>query len=289
MNLSPRAGGFRVIRHASACDFLAAAEPFLLSAEVENNLILGITRDLVADSSGLMTHPYFGTVEGGEGMCMAAFQTVPGKVAITPAPVPDAVSSLADDVDATCAEITWVIGPDSTAGEFSHDLAGRRGLRAEVRTRQRIHELRRVEALPSLPTGTLRPARSEDTSFLVEWMRAFQEEIGEPNDARGAVVERVARTELYLWHDRGACSMAGWTGRTPNGVRVNAVYTPREVRGRGYATATVAALSQLLLDQGHRFCCLYTDLANPTSNAIYNRIGYQPVSDSTVFQLSRES
>jgi len=67
------------------------------------------------------------------------------------------------------------------------------------------------------------------------------------------------------------------------------VYTPRELRGRGFATATVAALSQLLLDQGHQFCCLYTDLANPTSNAIYQRIGYQAVSDSSVYRLSHET
>jgi predicted GNAT family acetyltransferase len=71
---------------------------------------------------------------------------------------------------------------------------------------------------------------------------------------------------------------------------VNAVYTPPELRGQGYATATVAALSHLLLDRGYRFCCLYTDLANPTSNAIYQRIGYRPVTDSSVYRIvGRES
>ena len=58
------------------------------------------------------------------------------------------------------------------------------------------------------------------------------------------------------------------------------MHTPRDRRGRGYGTAVTAALSAMLLARGHRFCFLYTDLANPTSNAIYTRIGYEPVCDS---------
>jgi predicted GNAT family acetyltransferase len=81
-------------------------------------------------------------------------------------------------------------------------------------------------------------------------------------------------------------SMGGSTGKTPHGTRVNAVYTRKEWRGRGYATATVAALSQRLLDEDNRFCCLYTVLGNPTSNAIYQRIGYRPACDAAVYVLT---
>ena len=73
--------------------------------------------------------------------------------------------------------------------------------------------------------------------------------------------------------------MAAAVETTPNGTRVGYVYTPPSFRGRGYASATVASLSQQLLDGRRRFCFLYTDLANPTSNAIYQRIGYQPVAE----------
>ena len=75
-------------------------------------------------------------------------------------------------------------------------------------------------------------------------------------------------------------SLACFGGPTPNGIRIGAVYTPPAHRGRGYGTAVTAAVSQLNLDRGRRFCFLYTDLANPTSNAIYQRIGYEPVCDS---------
>lgn len=74
-------------------------------------------------------------------------------------------------------------------------------------------------------------------------------------------------------------SMAATSGPTPNGIRVNAVYTPPAERNRGYASACVAALTERMLDGGRRFCFLYTDLSNPTSNSIYQRVGYRPVAD----------
>jgi predicted GNAT family acetyltransferase len=91
---------------------------------------------------------------------------------------------------------------------------------------------------------------------------------------------------MLLWEDDGeTVSFAGWGGRTPNGIRVGPVYTPPELRGRGYATAVTADLSRRLLASGRRFCFLYTDLANPTSNAIYERIGYRRVCESAEFRF----
>jgi predicted GNAT family acetyltransferase len=89
----------------------------------------------------------------------------------------------------------------------------------------------------------------------------------------------IATYVLFVWDHAGPVSMASATGLTPNGIRVNGVYTPPEHRGRGYATACVAALSARLLADGRRFCFLFTDAANPTSNAIYRRIGYVPVAE----------
>jgi len=80
-------------------------------------------------------------------------------------------------------------------------------------------------------------------------------------------------------------SMASFGGVTPNGVRIGPVYTPPELRGRGYASALVAGTSQQLLDGGKRFCFLFTDLANPTSNGVYQRLGYRPVEDRVVMEF----
>ena len=74
-------------------------------------------------------------------------------------------------------------------------------------------------------------------------------------------------------------TQAAINGITPRGVRIGMVYTPPEHRRRGYATALVGALSQRCLADGRSFCCLFTDLANPVSNAIYPKVGYRPVAD----------
>jgi uncharacterized protein len=73
--------------------------------------------------------------------------------------------------------------------------------------------------------------------------------------------------------------MAAATRDTGTGCSINTVYTPPQYRRRGYATAAVAALSLMLLEGGRRFCCLYTDISNPTSNSVYARIGYVPIRD----------
>jgi predicted GNAT family acetyltransferase len=110
-------------------------------------------------------------------------------------------------------------------------------------------------------------------------------EVREVGDSEALVAERLRRGRLYVWDDDGPRTMAAWAGKTPHGVRVNFVYTPPESRGQGYASACVAALSQRLLDEGNDFCCLYTDLSNPISNSIYQKIGYRPVSDSGFYRL----
>ena len=190
------------------------------------------------------------------------------------------------DVQRAGLDIDAILGPDPTVERFAGAIAAARNTTAHRHMRQRIHELTAVASLPGLPRGTLRLAREEDAALVAEWLTTFQVEIGEPAPVSRTVAHRIGAGELYLWDDDGPRSMAGWSGKTPHGIRVNAVYTPREWRGSGYATATVAALSRLLLDRGNRFCCLYTDLANPTSNAIYQRIGYRPVCDAAVYVLT---
>jgi hypothetical protein len=81
-------------------------------------------------------------------------------------------------------------------------------------------------------------------------------------------------------------SMSAHTGPTPNGIRVSVVFTPPVHRDRGYATTLVARQSRWLLDSGHRYCFLYTDLANATSNAIYRRIGYHQIAESHEYSFN---
>ena len=113
--------------------------------------------------------------------------------------------------------------------------------------------------------------------------RAFEQDARRDRDRRGAngrsLEHRLAApgNGIALWEDGGEpVSLAGFGSPTPNGIRIGPVYTPPQLRGRGYASALTAHVSQAQLDAGRAFCFLYTDLANPTSNKIYVDIGYFP-------------
>jgi predicted GNAT family acetyltransferase len=137
----------------------------------------------------------------------------------------------------------------------------------------------------------MRYAAEADTPLLRDWFAAFVAETGVRDDP--ATLERSIRSRLAsqppamcLWEvDGESVSMAGNGGRESEAARIGPVYTPPEHRGHGYATSLVAELSRRLLHGGHPGCLLYTDLANPTSNAIYRRIGYLPVCDSAEYEF----
>ena len=136
--------------------------------------------------------------------------------------------------------------------------------------------------------GRMRVSDDGDLDLLVKWMLCFNRDVGmhsHPMDVlRPQVAQRIARQGLYIWEDGGQpVSVAGPSRPTAHGMAINAVYTPPELRGRGYATACVAALSQLVLDSGKEFCTLFADKTNPTSNSIYQRIGYEPVGSFTEY------
>jgi uncharacterized protein len=157
---------------------------------------------------------------------------------------------------------------------------------------ERIFRADRVRAPRGVP-GSMRRATPDDRSLLVEWLAAFQDEamgggrrFRPPEDAVEDYLTRGDNGGLYLWEDNGPVSLAGCGSPTPNGVRIGPVYTPHERRGRGYASALTADLTSLLLASGRRFCFLFTDLANPTSNRIYQRIGYEPVADVDEYRFA---
>jgi predicted GNAT family acetyltransferase len=230
--------------------------------------------------------PYFACVRDTEGILICAFRTLPERLCLTRARRTEALPALAADANATNPGMREVIGPEPTVAAFAQILAELRGKRAHRRMSQRIYVLRVVDPVEPRPPGRFRVADAGDLDLIIHWVKDFLVDIGERGDPREISEVRIRDRKFFLWEDEVPVSMAAWAGKTPSGVRVNFVYTPPERRGRGYATVCVAALSQLLLDKGNKYCCLYTDLANPVSNAVYQRIGYRPVCDSAVYRVN---
>lgn len=155
---------------------------------------------------------------------------------------------------------------------------------------QGIYENRGVVWPIAHPAGRRRVADAGGEDTLIAFHVALSEAIGhrESTDAaRASVAARIAAGALHVWEDDGhIVSSAAAVGPTPHGIRINLVYTPPERRGRGYAGYLVAELTQELLDAGRTFVFLHTDLANPTSNALYRRVGYERVFDFLMLALA---
>ncbi|MGH7448109.1 MAG: GNAT family N-acetyltransferase [Longimicrobiales bacterium] len=265
----------RIARHGDARTFLARARPWLLQTEVEHNLILGLAERAYTAKDPL----YVATVEQDGAVVGCALRTPPRKLVLTRIP-PGAVGALAVDVAACYDELPAVLGPPTAAREFALHWCERHGCTARDAMAQRLYVLERVPPVRT-PPGGLRLATAADVALIASWISCFASETrADATSTPAFVAARVAAGELALWWDEQPRTLAGYSGRSPNGVRIGYVYTPPEWRGRGYAGACVAALSQHALDNGARFCCLYTDVANPTSNGIYQRIGYRPVGDA---------
>ena len=270
--------------------FAARATPFLLAHEAHHNLPLGIVATLVEQPDRWPTTPYLATVEDADRVVGAVVMTPPHNPILSRQTAPGTLDLIAADLHRHHPDLPGVLAPADLAAPFAatwHRLTGRTARREMA---LRIFQLDTVIPVASVP-GALRRATDADRDLLVAWFAAFHAEAfapGHAGDAAQAIAARLRAPTggLYLWEDDGPRSLAGATGPTPNGIRIGPVYTPPEFRARGYASAAVAALSQLLLDQGRRFCFLHTDLANPTPNRIYQRIGYRPVGDLAAYRFA---
>lgn len=274
-----------VVRLDDATAFLAEAEPLLLADEARHNLILGIA-GTIRDTPDLYPLRSLWLVRESREVVAAALRTPPYNLILARPRSAPALAALAEAV-ADTEEIPGVVGTVPEIHEFAELWSQRSGVPGRVNMRQGVYALDQVELVPTVP-GSARVATQQDRDLALRWWIAFGDEVlheGGPGRERAeASLDHKlsdAASGILLWEDGGEpVSLAGWGGPTPNGIRIGPVYTPPELRGHGYATAVTAELSQRQLDSGRSFCFLYTDLANPTSNAIYERIGYRRIAEA---------
>ena len=262
-------------------DFLAVAEPFLVEREAEHNLILGVASSITDAPEAYSGPPYLAVVTDRDRVVAAVVRTPPFRLVLSEVDDPRALGLLAED--SLSEDLPGVLGPVEHVRSFVEARAALGGPAGTFEVAERAYRLSEVEPMPSIP-GRARPATLDDRDLVIAWVQAFRREaLGEDDPV--SVVADVDRwlarrgRSLHLWEDGEVVSLVGTGGRTPNGIRIGPVYTPPDARRRGYASALVAAVSQAELDAGRRFCFLFTDLANSTSNHIYQAIGYAPVRD----------
>jgi predicted GNAT family acetyltransferase len=287
-------------------EFLAEAGEFLRRDPARNTVILSVTENLRVQAAAARTrrpapHPAGagkaapprgdeallgwwrpGPV-GKAGAVRGAFLHTPGfPVMLTSVPG-EAVTGLAGELAAAGRRIHGLNAEAQAAAAFAQAWRRLTGNAATVHRMMRLYRLASLVRPNPAPEGKPRVAGEQDRDLLTAWSAAFLREVGD--EVRGhsvAVDERLGYGGLTVWEARGApVSMAGITRIVSRMVRVGAVYTPPGLRGRGYAGGVTAAVSQAARDAGAAEVVLYTDLANPTSNALYERLGYRPVEDRT--------
>ncbi|MFJ3304627.1 GNAT family N-acetyltransferase [Streptomyces sp. NPDC086549] len=271
-------------------DFLARAGGFLRSRPALHTVPLTVTDAL--RERGLHLYgdqaPLFGFLgeEGNGGVRAALIHTPPHQLNLTPLTA-DEADSLAARLLALGHPVPSVSGKTATAAAFAEAWERRAGATGRIHQRQRLYRLGKLEAPEPMPEGRARVAGPADRDLLMRWFKEF----GEASGQRGFIAPgewadaRIAYGGATLWEtpDGTPVSLAGVTRQVAGQVRVGPVYTPAHLRGRGYAGAATAAVSRAVLEAGASEVLLFTDLANPTSNALYQRIGYREVADFTVY------
>lgn len=280
-----------------AAEFLAEAGSFLRAERARNTVLLTVAATARADLShntGLSHNtdphkrPLFGWWTAGDGAVGGAFlHTPPFPVLLSLVPLPAAAELAATTL--TGRPLTGVNAYDEVATAFAAGWAGRTGGQVTLHRRMRLYRLADLAWPDPMPAGAARAARDGDAPLLTEWITAFADEVNETEgaDHAAAVRERLTYGGLTLWETGdGPVSLAGFTRQVAGMVRVGPVYTPPRSRGHGYASAATAEVSRAALAAGADEVLLYTDLANPVSNSIYQRIGYREVEDRVALSFT---
>jgi uncharacterized protein len=266
--------------------FQEATTPYLVRDEARHSLLLGISATLVLRPDLYEAFDLW-VVSEGDNVTGVALRTHPFNLVLAQPSDDAALDALVDRLLHERQALPGVVAAIPELEAFVGAWTSENALDATRVLRHGIYELREVLPLPAAP-GNARPVTPEDRDQVIPWVVAFAEEaLPGDNDAERQIrftESRLAATDdagLWFWEDGGRpVSISGYGGATPNGMRIGPVYTPPELRGRGYATTLVAEQSRWLLGTGRSVCFLYADLDNPTSNAVYRRIGYRMIAEA---------
>jgi hypothetical protein len=269
--------------HGDATTFLAAAAPILEADEARHNLIYGICATL-SRAPDAYREAHLWTVHDAD-VVAAALMTPPFNIVVARPRSGAALPFLARALRDRSVSVPGVTGALPEVDAFADAWGGERRLRMS----QGIYAAQAVQ-VPAGIEGEPRPATPSDRELIIAWLRAFQAEALDedaPHTDLEAMIDRRLRGTTVgfdLWTVGGeAVSICGYGPRTPHGTRIGPVYTPPELRRRGYGSAVTAHVTKQHLDGGLDYCFLYTDLSNPTSNKIYVDIGYERVCNSAEY------
>ena len=283
----------KVMRVEDVAQFAELASPIFERDPAANNLVLGIVQSLL-DRPDSYAEASCWVVDDGRKPVGAAIRTPPYNVVLADPLHDEAIDALADRLMTDEPELPGVTANTPWVSRFAEHWTAASGSTARISIAQGVYALTSVQQ-PRPAGGGRRAATADDRPLLERWMLAFEREaltaiVRDEHSTQRAIDARLGAGEgggFTFWEDADRpVSMTGWT-RITGGARIGPVYTPAAERGRGYASNLVAEVSAELLELGAEACFLYTDLGNPTSNGIYQEIGYEQVAESLMIGFDR--
>lgn len=270
--------------YKNAEEFSKVATSFLVENEDKFSLFLGVLQRI---KEGQYENPYMATIEE-NGELLALFQMTPPHplniIFVNEARMEACIDLSITELLKESIAIQSIISVKEWAYAFAKKWQERTGQSFSILMDQGLYRLDKVEESLEMSPGAWRYATQEDAQLIEKWYGFFEEDTGLPKTASGEIKNRVKimldAKEAFLWENEGKIvSMMKKARPTAHGVTVSLVFTPKEERKKGYARTMVATGSRELLKE-FQFCVLYTDMLNPTSNKIYQEIGYQKIIDS---------
>jgi predicted GNAT family acetyltransferase len=277
-------GDVVVERYDTAQRFLDEAGPWLAANEAANNLVLALGHSLAGTDHPFHDPIFLAAVKQRGKVVGCAVRPPPDHLDLTAMPA-GAARLVAHDAVEHCPGLESVGGGVSAATEFAATWVGRRGGDWRIAHHWSWMVLREVRSPRSVP-GALRLAEPSDWPLVSSWAPLYMRDTGAAGSVATFLERRLNTRSLFVWEHDGPKCMAAVSGHTPNGLRVSAVFTPDEHRRRGYASNTVATLSQRALDSGRSYCVLFAESHHVSTQRVYEGIGYEHLHETVVVDLN---
>jgi predicted GNAT family acetyltransferase len=265
--------------YATPQAYLDAALGFLAVREVENGLLIGLPGGF-PDTNAPQPNCHFLTCSRNGAITAASVKTWAKAIVAGAGYGEEELRLLSDYYRTNDNNMQGVVGETSIAKAFAKIYHS-----GDVTTRAMItHELTSIKTL-TRSSGSFETASMDDIELLTDWYVAFNDEVhSRPRltreETKKNLTVRIEAGNVFLWRDEGKLvSIAAIVRKTPNSAIIGIVYTPPELRGKGYASSVVSKLTEHILSSGFTKCGLFTEADNPISNGIYRKIGYEPIGE----------
>lgn len=275
-------------------DFYDISYPFLLAQEAENNLLLTILISLKENIHDIENErPLLFSLTDNDEVKLISLRTPPHDLLISYTDNLDTIEVLVEELIKRNEKLPGVLSFKKAADKFTALWCERKSLKPHLLRKERIYKLVEVSK-DTIGNRQFSLTLKTHKSIVLKWAREMMKEalVDITEDDIEQTIDQLRKefeenkSKMFLLFDNNEpVSMVRKAGKTPNGNFVNFVYTPPSLRRKGYATECVAKLSKQLLEEGNRYCFLFTDLSNPTSNSIYQKIGYRPVIDENHYKF----